>query len=98
VSEERATRPYTPADDAIIRQRAGNTSWSAIGALLGRSADGVSKRAAILGLVNTGAGDAVAYEVATRAATIRLGEKIREVAARRGVPLPVATYREGARA
>lgn len=87
-------RPYTAADDAVIRERAGNTSWTKLGAMLGRSADGVKNRAVLLGLANTGAGETAAFEAAMRQNDLRFADRFREVASKRG--WAVHRYGEGA--
>jgi hypothetical protein len=94
----RATpRPYSPEEDAILRDLVGRCQWQVVvAALPGRSLDGVKQRAITLGLFDFGGGETTAHETAVRRATIQLGQKIREVARRRGIPLPAGTYREGA--
>jgi hypothetical protein len=90
-------RSYSATEDAILRELVGRCQWqTVVAALPGRSLDGVKQRAITLGLFHFGGGETTAHETAVRRATIQLGQKIREVARRRGVPLPVATYREGA--
>jgi len=88
-------RSYSATEDAILRELVPRCRWqTVVAALPGRSLDGVKQRAITLGLFNFGGGETTAHEAAVRAATIQLGQKIREVALRRGIHLPAGTYRE----
>jgi len=87
-------RPYTAADDAVIRERAGNTAWTKLGAMLGRSADGVKNRAVKLGLANTGGGDFAAFEAAMRATNEQFVCHLEKIHRKRG--WAIYRYGEGA--
>lgn len=88
---------WTAAEDAALQALWGQTDRNEIARAVGRSPDAVSQRAIRLGLAEQKGANPIAMERlaerSVREGTKLLGRRIREVAARRGVQLPILSAR-----
>ena len=83
-------RPFTAEEDAQLRAQIGHTPITVLAKDMGRHRDTLHRRAVRLGLITDGAHEpayAASRDDGTRRATLRLEQRLREVAALRGVPM-----------